>query len=305
MEFSLLSILEERLIMKTFFSVCFICLEFSLSSQIELLRFDAINLCDSVQVQSSKIRPHLHHSIDYKDSIKVSVRLYENCGLDSKQGAFTLSNDTLILMWTDQNVPIKKEGVIYEKGTWFHHDSSSGWSSVSCDCYMELTYVFSGIKKLKNIHVYNREVFPKDSMYRLFNPTFEMYEGDTINYVDELGIKRGKWILFDSLDRITSISFIVNEYYISEFESFTYHENGEISVYILARNNKLGFQMEEKYDNQGVLRERYFSNNFYLEGDNEYFEITYIEYFDEKGNLLERKLVDVQNSLFECGYFYD
>lgn len=291
--------------MKTIALFFFVFLQLTLFSQVELLRFDATRLCDSVQVESSKIRPHLHQSIVYKDSVKISVRLYENCGLNSKQGAFTKSNDTLILMWTDNNVPITKEGVVYEKGTWFHPDSSDGWSSTSCDCYMEITYVFSGIKKLENLQVYNHEVFPRDSMYRLFAPRFEVYKGDTINYVDELGVKRGRWILFDSLNRISSISFIINEYYTSEFESFEYHENGEIAVYVLARDTKFGFQMEEKYNNLGVLRERYFSNNFYLEGDNEYFEITYLEYFDEKGNLIERKLVEVHNSLFECGYFYE
>jgi hypothetical protein len=305
MEFSKSGILKERFIMKFLVSLYFFFVQFALFAQVELLRFDAINLCDSVPVVSSKVRPHLHHSVITKDSTKISVRLYENCGLNSKQGAIIHRNDTLILMWTENNIPITQEEVVYENGTWFHPDSSSGRSHVSCDCYVELTYVFSGVKKLKHLKVYNTEVFPKDSMYRLFNPTFEIYNGDTINYVDNLGIKRGKWILFDSLNRITSIAFIVNEYYTSEFESFEYHENGEIAVYILVRDKKLGFQMEEKYDDSGVLRERYFTNNFYLTGDNAFFEITYIEYFDEKGDLIERKLVDVQNNLFECGYFYD
>lgn len=281
------------------------CLQFALFSQMQLLRFDAIRLCDSVHVESSKVRPNLHQSVVYKDSLKISVRLIENCGLDSKKGAVIHRNDTLILLWTENNFPIASKGVVYEKGTWFHPDSLQKWSGTDCDCYMELTYVLSGIKDVKNLSVYNRHVFPKDSMYRIFTPTFEMYEGDTINYTDSLGIKKGKWILFDSLNRIKSISLILNKYYTSEFESFEYYNNGKLDKHTLYRYKEHDFLMEEKYDALGILRERYCSNKFNFQNVNDNFDISYIEYFDEKGNLTERKLIDVQNNLYECGYFYE
>jgi hypothetical protein len=96
---------------------------FSSRSQSELFRFEAIRLCDSVNVNQFHVRPNLHNVIQYKDSTTIQVRLQENCGLNYKQGAFSLLNDTLNLLYTENNMPLEYKNIIYENGTWFHLDS--------------------------------------------------------------------------------------------------------------------------------------------------------------------------------------
>ncbi len=291
--------------MKKYLTLLFIIIQITVFSQMELLRYDAIRLCDSVHVVDYKIRPHIHDLSNYKDSLKIKVRLYENCGLDLKQGALMVENDTLILMWTENNTPIEKEGVVYEKGTWFNKDSLQVRSYLACDCYMELTYVIKGLDIIKPLKIFNRNVFQRDSMYRLFNPTFQIYEGDTINYTDSIGVQKGKWIEFDSLGRVAMIEIIIDELFTEEFENFEYHENGEIATHFLARRTKNGFVMEEKYYQNGQLKERFFSSDIILDHEHDYFNVSYKEYFDEEGELIKRELLDVDNNLYEYGYFYE
>ena len=291
--------------MKKYLTILFVIFHLSAFSQIELLRYDAIRLCDSVDVVQSKIRTNLHSTSIYKDSLKLNVRLYQNCGLNSKQGAIHFQNDTLVLMWTENNSPIEKDGVIYEKGTWFHKDSLRKRSGTTCSCYMELTYVIKGLEKIAPLKINNRIVFQRDSMYKIFTPTFRMFEGDTINYMDSIGVKTGKWVEFDSLERVTKIEHIVTENFSSEFESFEYHGNGEIAIHNFERRAINGCMMEEKYDSTGVLRERYFASDLYFKDSDDYFQVRYIEFFDEKGELIKRDLLDVRNNLYEYGYFYE
>ena len=94
--------------MKRLLTLLFILIQTTDFAQVELLKFDAINLCDSVEVVKSKVRLNLHSIDYYKDSLRLKVRLIENCGLYHKQGAIISRNDTLILMWTDNNNEIDK-----------------------------------------------------------------------------------------------------------------------------------------------------------------------------------------------------
>ncbi len=292
--------------MKYIFTIILFNFQFGLLSQIELLRFDAINLCDSVFVETYKVRPHLHSKSVYKDSIRINIRLEENCGLYLKQGAVQIEDDTINLMWTSNNEPIKMNDVIYENGTWFHPDSSSSSSHVLCECYIEVTYVFKNLKNLTNLKINNKTVLEKDSMYQIFTPTFQTFEGDTINYTDSIGIQRGKWIEFDSLNRITKIELKESNSFSSEFEKFEYHQNGEISEYYFSKRANRDFSLIEKYDTLGNLIERDFRGGiFYNDSSFDFLDIHYIEYFDSNGKLINRELIEVHNNLYEYGYYYE
>jgi len=290
--------------MKTLLTISFITLQIVLYAQIELLRFDAIRLCDSVKVEEYIVRPHIHQTTHYKDSLKIKIRLYENCGLNSNQGALVLKNDTIILMWTDNNLPIKTEGVIYENGTWFNNDSIKISTRTRCSCYMEITYVLKGIKKLKPLKVYDKIVFEKDSMYRIYTPKYEIYEGDTINYVDKLGIKRGKWVEFDSLGRIIEINYNRDKIHFSKSEYFEYHLNGKIALHTVVDNKMEEYLIQEKYDTNARLLERNFYFSYYNYNTNEGFLIEYEEFFDENEILIERKIKEIINDYLFNSYYY-
>ena len=290
--------------MKSYLTIFFFLIQTTGFSQIELLKFDAINLCDSVEVVKSKVRLNLHSIDYYKDSLRLKVRLIENCGLYHKQGAIISRNDTLILMWTNNNRTIYGKDVVSENRTWFSKDSLIRSIETSCNCYIEISYTIKDIKEVNHIQVYNKNVVEKDSMYRLYEPTFKIYEGDTINYTDTLGIKKGKWMEFDSLGRVLEIKIESGIHYRVHYEKFEYHNNGEIAVHYLTSESKNAFSMIEKYYENGQIKERYFAYHPYLDG-NDYLNLVYEEHFDESGKLIKRELLDIDNNLYEYGYFYE
>jgi hypothetical protein len=173
----------------------------------------------------------------------------------------------------------------------------------SCSCYLELNYILEKTKHIPKLLIQGKKVYSKDSIYRLFKPSFEIYEGDTINYTDTLGLRQGKWIYFDSLNRISNITKIRDDRYSYEDEYFEYYPNNEIARYEYYLMERTNFNLIEHYDTSGVITHRWFTGG--VDDNSGSINIEYKEYFDKKGKLIRRELIDIDNALFENGWWYE
>jgi len=257
-------------------------------SQLELMAFEAIELCDSVFVERSSAIPHVHSFKKNENRIEIKIRMFANSGLNKKLGALQYINDTLTLMWTDYNVPIDKDAVIYENGALFTENTLRGATTTRCECYIELTYTIKNLFRIPPLKIYDKEVYVRNSLFRYYRPTFEIFQDEKINYIDSLGIKRGKWIEFDSLGRIVKIEFRIDDTHVSETELFEYHLNGLISKLTLDVLNSEGYKLVQKYSEKGFIIEQIFIQKFHNKEGVYYNE--YIECFDEFGAVTRRKI---------------
>jgi hypothetical protein len=226
--------------------------------------------------------------INHSNGAEIKIRMFANCGLNNKLGALQYINDTLTLMWTDNNVPIDKNEVIYENGTSFTENPLRGATITRCECYVELTYTIKNLFRIPPLKIYDTEVYVRNSLFRYYRPTFEIFQGEKINFVDSLGIKRGKWIEFDTLRRIIKIDHLIDDTHKFETEIFDYHLNGLISKLTLDVLQTEGYKLIQKYSEKGNIIEQRFIQKHQNNVGAYYTE--YIEYFDEFGAVIKREI---------------
>lgn len=178
---------------------------------------------------------------DYRDNIlTIEFGTISNCaGMFNPTAKF--SKDTLWITYEDFITRIEYD----EEGNKVHIEEV-----IMCDCYFISEYEISGLPNRAEVVLLNGEVmnyYP--DMYKLYPVTFEILEGDTINYTDKYGFEQGKWVI-DFPNGGYSIGYQEDGVYVW-LERKTYFSNGDLrSDY---SKDSLGRGFGKTYDeNQNV-----------------------------------------------------
>lgn len=162
---------------------------------------------DLLRINHRIVREELRH-----DSYSLTVARMFNCAAEKLYGAFKFDGDTLNIftgVWGEHLPP----GYRAEK----HYAGlpETSFAPAFCDCYFEFSYSFRGVNK-KPVHVKHVtgliNAFEARSNSRLiertdpvFEPitkarytliadtTFVSWDFDSLNFVDEFGLKQGLW----------------------------------------------------------------------------------------------------------------
>lgn len=126
-------------------------------AQNKLLEFSGILLCDSVEINKKKVKPHTHVMEIQGDTLLLKVRLLSSCDIEEKIGAIKYENDSLNLAFTSYNQKLKDEDYVYEEGIVFNENIIGG-SMTRCYCYVELEYKITGIHDLSYISIFSDPV---------------------------------------------------------------------------------------------------------------------------------------------------
>lgn len=118
--------------------------------------------------------------------LKLRFGKLSNCAGISNSNSF-FSGDTLRITF-DEFVPIKIDTL--EDGSVV---TTSEW--LACDCYFESDYVISDLPKEPLTILVNGTEIKHHPKYKTYPVTFELLDGDTINYTDKYGLQQGKWIV--------------------------------------------------------------------------------------------------------------
>jgi antitoxin component YwqK of YwqJK toxin-antitoxin module len=125
-------------------------------------------------------------SQEYANNIlKLRFGKLSNCAGISNPNSF-FSRDTLKIIFDDfvTRIDTMEDGSIVES-----HDI------VMCDCYFESDYVISDLPKEPLTILVNGTEIQNHPKYKTYPVTFEVLDGDTINYIDKYGLEQGKWIV--------------------------------------------------------------------------------------------------------------
>lgn len=97
----------------------------------------------------------------------------------------------------------------------------------TCDCYFESEYKISGLSKNPSVILLNdKHLEYHPDKYKIYAETFQILDGDTVNYKDKYGFEQGLWLL-DFPFGGYSIGFQKDGKYIT-LERKLYHENGQL-----------------------------------------------------------------------------
>lgn len=248
----------------------------SLYSQenIELEDFNAITLCDSVQVHMDKVRPTLVNKKWDGQTLEIVVRTITNCNTDGLIGSFILDADTLKLMYSIGHGYSHLTGIQYQNG--YELDIEEGVEYEEeieidlCDCYSQLYYRFNIPYLPPNLRLLSSRLYHPSEIYPIVEPSFESYKGEIVNRTDSIGNRQGIWIGFDEKGLIIQEDNyiddgIVSTKYISHYDDgsikeeliisdstlqLKYHETGYLESHCVTK--KIGYELfTERYKKFG------------------------------------------------------
>ncbi|MFN5169587.1 MAG: hypothetical protein ACK5DD_08175 [Cyclobacteriaceae bacterium] len=189
-----------------------------LNGQPKLLPVVANPNCEYLELVQSgiEVAPRVKHRIIREEmstkSYSLTIAGMFNCSTDRFFGAFKFDGDTLSIFtgaWGEKS----PAGYVSEKG--YAGKSKEEFPRVLCDCYFEFTYSFERIKMKPSVvyHVTGiiapfgmtlkplllertDEAFDRvtNARYTMINDTaFVAWDADSLNFVDEFGLKQGLW----------------------------------------------------------------------------------------------------------------
>lgn len=188
-------------------------------------------------------------------------------------------------MWTSYPQDIfKKKNITRENNL----DSILPCIKASClgYNYEEITYVFDKLDPKLNITYFNKVLHPKNQVYKIYKPSYEIFNNRKVNCTDNLGFKQGIWIFKDSLKRVSKITYYHNNINTSAPEiEVEYHPNNSPSIIWATSYSKKNFMTytKEKFDSTGVLVYK----SFY--GDNNYYKIESTKVFNPESKLITKE----------------
>lgn len=120
----------------------------------------------------------------------------------------------------------------------------------------------------------------------LFAQNFEIYKGDTINYIDKNKLKQGVWIFFadQAKTKITQKGTYKNN--LKEGTWTTYFTNGKVSSIVNFQQNKQIGNAKIYYENGQIQEEGYWKLNKWIGEYNYYYDngqVKYHWFFDDNG----------------------
>ncbi|MDF1550718.1 MAG: hypothetical protein P1P88_23045 [Bacteroidales bacterium] len=204
--------------------------------------------CDN-NVDVSRIRDRISDIHFQCDTLVVRVGFVANCGYSNSNlmaNAFYL-NDTLYLSYDLK--PTLTETIV-EDGTITYH---SFFEFQDCNCCFEFLYLVKNIPANILIPVKLNDKLIKfcSEKYKTYPVQFEIFDGDTINYVSKYGLNQGVWIKFNEKGQI-----LMNRFYIdgkiSKGTDYRYYKNGNIRAKLFWINNEYSDYYE--YDEEGNLK---------------------------------------------------
>lgn len=156
----------------------------------------------------------------YEGTLEIRFATMSNCaGMSNPQSS--LSSDTLKITYDDfiAKIDTLEDGSIVEV-----HDI------VMCDCYFESEYLITELSKRPSIILLNGEVMKFNSnKYRPYPISFEILDGDTVNYIDEYGLQQGPWIFRDTKGQLLFQGTKKNDSIVVG-TSYQYHKNGNLKA---------------------------------------------------------------------------
>jgi hypothetical protein len=171
--------------MKNLILLIFFLTVFYAYSQVDSVRFNSCEIQGNGNIQNRII------SIKrVNDSIYYKIGIIGNCILDTTY--------FLHLHWLDDDAldfRIKYRNV-----------------KELCECYYELDFSLfrSTNKQNPKLKFDNVEIVQSPHLFKIVPVKFQLFEGDTINYFDQFGIKIGKHFSFDEFNNPESVIYFGN-----------------------------------------------------------------------------------------------
>ena len=263
----------------------------------------------------------------------------ETCDYDrivNRISAQTLKQDTLTLYFgtisncagihnptaglSGDTLRISYEDFITTVDTLMNGDIRALETIVMCDCYYDSEFVLAGITTDPKVILLQDEVIEYyPDKYRLFPVTFEIDDGDTVNYTDKYGFPQGKWISdypnggysvgyqkdgeYLSLDRViytseNQIRSIYQKDTLGRGFGRSYYDNQNLeSIFIEPEGNK---QNRIRYYKNGNVQSLQTTNDDYHDPPVTYSNDLSVTYY-ENGNIKKISSRDVWNEYYENG----
>jgi antitoxin component YwqK of YwqJK toxin-antitoxin module len=185
-------------------------------------------------------------------SLTVILETYDNCANVNSKGHFKIQDDTIKLYY--EQIP----EIRIENG-----DTVKYYFEEMCDCPILIDYKISNIRSRNyKFKLNNNTINYHSDRFVMFPVSFEIVNGDTINYADRYGLKQGVWIESDTLEKSNVNIFYVDSEWKDGIVKY-FHENGNIRRIIRRENYNL-VEFSE-YDLNGNLIEDKVKNLLFKE----------------------------------------
>lgn len=120
----------------------------------------------------------------------------------------------------------------------------------------------------------------------IYSQSFEMFNGDTVNYIDKNNVKQGLWVYFNNSykNNISQKGFFKDG--LKNGDWYTYYKNGNLKCKTTVKNNRQNGDVIVYYSDGTVKEEGYWKQNRWI-GEYKYYyssgKIKYHWFYDSYG----------------------
>lgn len=256
----------------------------------KLVKFKATTLCDSIEVFYDKARPIINNYSFEENHLNIQIRAIVDCATENIIGAFSFRDDTLNLLFTHKGAPLKGNNIKYQEDAGVINGGIV--EMAACECYSKLEYFFE-IDSLPNIIIFdNSTLYQPDEIYALIEPTYLLYESDTVNRIDSIGNLQGRWIYFNEKKQVDYEEYFENNESISS-KYIDYFDNGELKSELIITNKitTLKYNLKGYLESQCIEEYLYFdllSKIFKERKSKMYIKIETCFLFDKEGRVIDK-----------------
>ncbi|MES2618254.1 MAG: hypothetical protein V4613_10265 [Bacteroidota bacterium] len=264
--------------------------------------------CQGVE-RSCVVQPRIIEQTISGDTLKTIIGVISNCSGISR--VFAYSTDGALWLYYTQGTT--------KKDTAVNGEVTIVQSSSRCECCFEFTFYTSGIERLPTATFVNyKELKFHPNKYQVTPVQFNIYQGDTVNYIDKFGRKQGKWLsttisdIRHEFDSINFIGYYVDSY-VKQCDFKTYFKNGKIEFE--KKQTNFSYFTSTEYDEDGTIKVKNIASGdlvnisriyYYKNGNIQSFSNsdTFRLYY-ENGQVKKEDFLKSRNDHLKSTYHYD
>ncbi|OFY66502.1 MAG: hypothetical protein A3H98_00400 [Bacteroidetes bacterium RIFCSPLOWO2_02_FULL_36_8] len=193
-----------------------------------------------------------------KDTLSVSIQMAAACCLDF-EGSVDVRNQIINF-------------VLDEKG-----------SPCRCVCCYQFYFRLANTRAENYYFLLNgKEISESNIYYKKFRVKFDILDGDTLNFVDNMGYFQGKWKNYNSKNQLIQEGVYVKNVFTGT-RTTEYHDNGNKKTETLWKADYCNKTIEY-FESGKIKSEILFNKKFKLHGE--------CKEFDEQGNVTQVKVFE-------------